>query len=869
MRKVKNKAVIHNLAVKNYRANKTRNRIAILAIALTAMLFSTLFTIGMGVVDNFQQQTMRQTGGDSHGTIKNLSREQYEKLRKDPSIKESSASIPVAQAIKNPEFIKRRMEIWYFEKPAYPRFFIDIIHGSAPKKAEEILIDETSLKLMGLEQKVGQQVTLQMQLRNGDDTTITRTFTISGIIKSHPAFNVGITIVSDAYLEAYAQELTYTYPEDLSLTGVIQMEVNFDNSFSIQKKIHQVIQNAGYSIDPESPDYIDSNASWAYISDGLGSELTTIAALIMALLLIMFTGYLIIYNVFQIAVVRDIRYYGLLKTIGMTGRQIKKLIRGQAFWMEIVGIPLGLATGFGLGCLLVPKVLSSTTFIGDEIMFSINPMIIIRTAVFSILTVWISVRKPAKIAAKVSPIEAVRYTEQMRSKKKMKKTADGGKHYRMAFSNLGRNKKKTTLVILSLSLAVILLNSVVTYVHSFDMDTYLKRFVSSDFLIGNAEYFNGKYFPNAETVEELALSESFISACEQQEGFESGGRLYGSISAEVGLVKSSWTPPESLTRDENGNLGNYLGSMFFPYFELGLGVPNYATSFYGIEDFHYEILDVWKGESDLTQLKEKMATGDYLLYGVMTDDNDFVHQDEVKHQPGDMITLVYGDGQTREFEILALIKENYSALTNRSSSDFSYYVTADVFKEMVSDQYLMSYAFNAQDAKESTMERFVNDYTTTQEPLMHYESKKTIQDEYDQSNSMTLMVGIILALIIGLVGILNFINAILTSIVTRQKEFAMLEAVGMSKKQLIRMLMLEGLYYAVLTVGASFILGCITSQTMVRAMADGSWFMSYRFIFWPMLLIYPVLLLLGVILPWFAYRPHRKLSMIEQLRASE
>ena len=108
----------------------------------------------------------------------------------------------------------------------------------------------------------------------------------------------------------------------------------------------------------------------------------------------------------------------------------------------------------------------------------------------------------------------------------VKKTADGGKISRMALSNLGRNKGKTVIVIVSLSLAIVLLNSIFTFTNAFDMDKYLANFVSSDFVIANAKYFNSEYSARKEELQESNLTESFIEACEEQEGFEKGGRIY-------------------------------------------------------------------------------------------------------------------------------------------------------------------------------------------------------------------------------------------------------------------------------------------------------------------------------------------------------
>lgn len=867
MRKVKNKKVIRNLADKSFLANKSRNLIATVAIALTALLFTTLFTIGIGTLDNFQQQTMRQVGGDSHGTIKNISPEQYKEISKDPSIKESADKIVIANEITNQEFLKRRVEAWYYPEYYYPHCFIEIIDGKAPEAADEILLDDTSLQLLGKEAKSGQQVTIELRLRNSDEVSIRRTFTVSGVIKSDPALSVGFAIVSSAYLTEYASELAYTYPEDASSVGAVQMDVIFRNTFSIQNKLDQVILNAGYSTDEKDSDYIESNANWAYMSDGIGSDPLTTGALVAGLLLVILTGYLIIYNIFQIAVIRDIRYYGLLKTVGTTRKQVKKLIRRQALKMEMVGIPVGLIGGFMIGNLVIPKILSITNYDNGETIISVNPLIFIGAAIFTLFTVWISTGKPARMAAKVSPIEAVRYTETAKNREKLKKTTDGGKIARMAFSNLGRSKTKAVLVIISLSLAVILLNSVYTLTHSFDMDKFVSKFASTDFLVANAEYFNSKYRGGTdEEVQSQRLTESFIAACEGVEGFETGGRLYGS-KVNVGLRKDSWKVPAHLPKAQNGDFGMNIQGKVYPY--NAYDENNYQTSFYGMEDFLYQILDIWKGETDLKIIEEKLESGNYLLLSVSTDDNGQVYEDEVKHQPGDRITLSYGDGKQKEFEILALIKDNYFSLTNRIGSEFTYYTSANIFKKLVSEECLMSYAFNTADNQEAEVVKYLEEYTTTQEPQMHYESRMTWLQEFNNLSGVFLMIGGILAMIIGLIGILNFINSILTAIISRRRELAMLEAIGMSNSQLVKMLIWEGVYYALFTIIISITAGCIFSLTAIKAMSGGMWFMNYQFVLWPMLVICPFLLILGILVPYLAYRMKRRQSMMNELRILE
>ncbi len=864
MRKVKNKKVIRRLANKSFRSNQTRNMIAVLAIALTTMLFTTIFTIGLGTIESFQLSTMRQSGGNCHGVFKNLTWEQYDRLKDHPSIKECAPCILAAEDIKNPEFLKRHVEAWYMPAYHYPHCFLNIIDGKAPEKPQEILMDDMSLQLLGLPAKAGQEVTLEMQLGSSREETIPRTFYVSGVLQSDPAFNVGFAIVSDAYLDTYADELTYTYDKDYSRVGAIRMDVNFSNSLGIQKNLDKVIRDCGYSTDETQKDYIESNANWAYISDGAEADPMTMAAMAAGLLLVLFTGYLIIYNVFQISVMKDIRYYGLLKTVGTTGRQVKKILRHQAIWLSVLGIPLGILAGFFIGKGIVPSIIASSA-IQAETQVSFHPLILVGATLFSALTVSISIGKPSRIAAKVSPVEAVRYTDNTQHKKKNpkpKKSTKGGRISRMALASLSWNRGRTTVVIISLSLAIILLNSVFTLTDSFDMDMYLKRFSTFDVLIGNARYFGMDTYRGSTdtTIDTENLSDSFIDACAAQDGFQEAGRIYG--SGRIGLDTTTYQAPPSAKQDENGNFYEITNGIKIEYKTDQDGILWDHTFLYGLDDLPLRTVEVWKGETDIDKIRAKLSTGKYILCGVQTDDNDVPMEEKVMHLPGDQITLVQPDGTKRQFEVLSLIKINYYGISCRRWEAFAYYTTSDIFREMESDKYLMSCAIDVADDKETDFVQFVEQYTTTQEPLMSYESKQTYLKEFSKMTDLFILIGGVLSFVIGMIGILNFINTILTGIVSRQKEFAMMEAIGMTKRQLTRMLILEGLYYAGITIAASLTVGCLFSLTVVRVLADGIWFMQYHFVLGPMLAVYPFLLVLSMLIPYLVYLPQRKMDVV-------
>lgn len=867
MRKVKNKKAVKRLALKSFKANRTRNTIAVAAIVLTAVLFTAIFTIGIGIIIQTERSSMLQAGGDAHGAIKNVTQDEYDILKKHSLIKECGRDIVVAHSVNNKEFLKRHVEMHFIDEQFYPHWFIDIIDGKAPEAADEILMDKKSLQLLGIKPEAGSKVTLEIQVLQ-QSKPLKRTFTVSGVMASSEAMNIGFAIMPQAYIEKYADEMEAGRKDAISNTGKISMQVIFANSMNIQDKLDQVITESGFSTNGESDNYIESNANWAYMSGGVASDPLITIGIVAALLLVMVAGYLIIYNIFQISIIHDIRYYGLLKTIGTTRRQIKKILRMQALWLCFAGIPLGLFGGFFAGKFFFPIIFFAglpKTEKDISISEFMNPWIFIGAALFTIITVLISEWKPGRIASKVSPIEALRYTEHGKRNKKPKKTTDGGKITHMAFSNLGRNKGRTIVVIFSLSLTIVLMNSVYTITKSINRENFLSKMILSECIIGNAVLWNYHYYPRDEKeAKEQSLSESFISECTKQESFKEGGRIYMYENATMPV--ESFEIPDNIEKDKNGVPGEYNPDLkeFFPL--AGYEEGEYFTRLHGIERFVLSKMTVTEGEKDKDIIWDKLQTGKYIIYAVDVDDDNSIIESSVKHHAGDKVTLKYNNKITKEYEIISVIKAHTFSLTSRMSSDFPYYVSADEFKENLSDSFLMSFLFDVKAGQEDNMEKFLQTYTSEEEPLMSYESRKTYEGSFNEMVGMITIVGTSLSGMIGLIGILNFINIIITSIATRKREFAMMEAIGMTKRQLTGMLQAEGIYYAVLSIAFSLAAGTAFSLLALKSIAKSIWFIQYKFTLLPVIIACPVLLVFGALMPCIVYKLRKKESITEQIR---
>lgn len=846
MIKVNNRKTINNLALKSFKANKIRNFMAIIAISLTTTLFTSLFTIGIGMIESFQDQTLRQSGSDGHAVLKYITDDQYSDIKDHPLIKKISYNRIIADSVDNSELLKRPVEMYYMNETGMELGFSQPTTGKVPVKEKEIITDTKTLDLLGVPHKVGATVPLTYTIK-GDQ--IQTDFILSGFWESDIVLNVGFVIVSEEFVEANAHRLENTYKKDSNLTGSINSYIMFNNSLNIEKKLHKVITESGYTIpdEKERKDYLPtdiiSNVNWAYLSNNFSiADPETIISILILSILIIITGYLIIYNIFQISVLKDIKLYGLLKTIGTTSKQLNKIITKQTILLSTIGITFGLLIGFFLGKSLLPMVMIFTNYNSGNAIVSLNPIIFIGSSLFSLITVFISTLRPGKIAGKVSPIEAVHHSGNGgKIKKKNKNSTDGGKLWKMALSNLGRNKKRTIIAILSMTLGLVLLNSVFTLANGFDMKKYISKFVDTDFLIGHANYFNMNRFRSPED----EVSENFISTVEKQDGFESGGRIYYNI--DVGNC--------SIYR-ENPDESSYLDG---PLNKAKNGQP--TLDLYGMEDFSLSRLDIVKGKLNL----EKLKRGNYIIEGVHEDDYGNIIWGSSEYNIGDTVKINV-DGKDYEYKVMAKARIKTSTMTNRTYGNFTMYLPENEYLRIVTNPLVMSYAFNVQEDKEKEIGLFLKQYTESIEPLMDYESKETYINTFKGFQNMLIIVGSILSFIIGLIGVLNFINSMFTSIWTRKREFAMLQSIGMTGKQLKKMLSFEGLYYAFFTIVLSLILGIALSKVVIGGIVNKLWFFSYGFVVKPLIITYPIMILVSIIVPYISYTIIRKGSIIERLR---
>ncbi len=891
--KVSNRKCIRRLGFRSMQAARTRNIIAILAIALTTVLFTSLFTIVGSMNYSFQQENFRQAGGDMHGTIKKITWEQVEELRDDPLIVESGARLFLGMPEDIP-FHKSHVEVSYMEPQEAPHHFCVPEVGSLPAEGtNQIATDTHVLSLLGIEPEIGAELSFSFYIDIGSPykKLVTYTGTLSGWWEYDSAVVANNILLPRSAVEELA---ALGSGDEMTPTGKWNLDLMFKNALHIREDVEQVLANHGYqNEDNNQPNYLDIGVNWGYSGAQLSDsfDAATVIAIAVILLLIIFTGYLIIYNVFQISVTNDIRFYGLLKTIGTTGRQLKRIVRQQALLLSLAGIPLGLIAGFLIGNKLTPVIMSQLSYKNTFVSF--NPLIFLGAALFALLTVFLSCARPGRMAAKVSPVEAVRYTEgggQKRGKhaKDGKRSARKGASLpKMAWANLGRSRVRTVVTVLSLTLALVLATLTYTFANGFDMDKYLQNKASVDFILGDAAYFqtSGGGFHSTDN----AVPEEVIADVDAQVCITQYGRIYVVTSDIEEFVTEDWYR----TVWGNWNDAETLDKLIADKERTEDGRLADKAQLYGMEDFPLRLLNVLDG--DLSPLSDPSQRAIAVVYN--TDDYNSTLWDSHWAKMGDTVTIRYITHREYFYrdtgEIIEDVDAAYEgdrpfgsraveytdvdytvcAVVNIPSSISYRYYGADQFvlgaERFIQDSGtdgVMTYIYDTTDEAAPAMEDFLAEYTNSVQPSYDYESRATYEAEFEGFQGMFFTMGSALSGIVGLVGVLNFINAVLTGILSRKREFAVLQSVGMTGKQLKTMLVCEGLYYTVLSLLLCLLLTVGIGPLAGSAVSNIFWFFSYHLTVTPILVVLPLFLLLGVIVPLLTYQVVSKRTIVERLR---
>ncbi|MDU1642974.1 ABC transporter permease [Peptoniphilus harei] len=825
--KVKNKAYIRKLAKSILNANKSRRNILLLAIALTSILFTSLFSVAIGIGKSMETQTMKTVGTISHGSFKDICDEDVEILTHDKDIKDFSVREKVG--ILDDE--KVMAELSYMDKKGFEWSLIEKVKGKFPEKDNQVFIDIATAKKLGYKGEIGEEIEVPFKIEKPYTGEIIEKksdkFIISGTFQNPIDSNVG---VGQIYLsKAYVDKSSL--PENNK-----DVEVMLKNSFMIRDKLLNIAERNGYKV-ADSPGNLSDKeirigVNFAYPFSGDNSfDFKTFLPFLAFLILVIVAGYLIINNIFKISVNEDIKLLGLLKTIGMTKPQIKKLIHLESLAVALPSIIIGDIIGISIGKIILNKIFASNEMLTDvKLSLMVIILIILFSTAFTLLTVFLSVMRPARYAAKVSPIDASRYNETEIKKKYKSENISLGK---LARRQIFSNKFRFISIILSMSLSAVILNSVLTYTGNIDLEKGISDVIVTDYNIASPKYFRYMYSGS-----EDGIKGNFIDEIENQKGFKAGGALY------------------------------YYGYEYdFP--DIKIEDNKVAPILLGIDDYLINKQKITDGEFD----KDKWQTGNYVIIGEYGDKkSSFKAGDKIKINVKNKVKEVQVMGKfeynfsngLRYFPVIREDKYNESSPT----LDLEYiYMNPNEYRELTGDKSIMSYGFDVEDSEKENFDKLLKSFEN--EPDFSYDSRDLQIKSTMEFKNLIEFAGYSLSIVLFLISVLNFINVIATEILRNMVNLSILEAIGMTKKNIKKYLVKKNLIYSVSSLVFSFIVMLLVNKFILIDFMEQTQWTSYKFIIMPLIIVNFVNIIIGILFTGKFYEKHSQNSLVDRIRSLE
>ena len=874
-----NKAVIKKLANRSFRSNKMRNVIAVIAIVLTTFLFTAVLTIGMGAKGALEYSMAKLMGSSADALVQGVSEEQFQQIKENAMFEKVGCWIPV-DIMTNTN--RRVAEVDYADQNQLEIRMLTPRIGSAPQKANEVLVSANILKDLNIEEKIGAEIPVELKVRQSGQS-YHFDMVVSGVYDT-PNEKAEFVIVSKAFLEENS-EMMSDLAQQRPGCGIYTADVVMRDNYMIKDRISELVRNIGGNPDDRSAENYVRVAPNPIISNDSGLTMWLVAGVFGILFL--FCGYLLIYNVFEIAVTNDIRQYGLLRTVGTTSQQIKRLVNRQALYLFLIGTPFGLLFGTLLGRSILPAALQifAVDFSGGNIAVGTLPYlgIIAGAVLFSGLTVYISTRKPVKKASRVSPIEAIRYVEQNTVSIKRKKTKVGAVIPRMAKANLQRNKRRTVFIVISLTLSIVLLNSVFIFSGSFDEDAYIEKMTRSDFMVYSPE--SQAAFGN-DFGHDSAVPEKAVEEIKEQPGVTNEVYLYRN-TFEDDHISCDWGTPYVVDNTnkyafilpEHINLGVYQTENGKEY--AGLTADNLPLgNVFGFSENLLNKMDIIEGETDLSVLKEKLWNGNNVILMAKYDDKGKLDggADDSSYRGlsvGDTIQFYENGTPTEEFTIIAKVAatKGETFLTGGGANIATdidgplIYMSEKKFKEIYETPTLYGFLFDVEEQYQQEMETHL-----MQDTDVAYTSILTMKATVSGVKNVVLMIGGVIGAVFALVGLINFINLVMTNIITRRHEFATMQSIGMTNQQLRRMMISESFSYVVMAGIIGTLAAGVLGITLVKAFVQNgptSLMMTFQMTLLPALIMLVLFLVLAFIVPIVALRLFNNRSVVERLRVNE
>lgn len=792
--------MISQMSGQSLRASRMRNIFVMVTIVLASALLTAILMFAAGR----KQQEKNALLHRQQVTYYDLTAEQAERLRGDERI---------ACQITGKTGILSEMD-GFDVMPCYVSELSEQIQlgelesGRLPEAEDEIAVQSVMLKKMGIRSETGSSVTLHFFDGNAEN------FTVSGLLKGNETAKQFPVFFSEEYAKNGSQLRNEPYEVYAKLCGAAQMRPE-----ECRELMYLVGSDAGIERKCVNP-------SKAFL-DSLSID--TQAAVIYGLagMVILLACILVIYGVFYLSVIGRIHQFGQLRTIGMTRKQMKKFVSREGRALFFRAAPAGIAVGGIAGYFMLPD--------GFNVWNTFWIIAVVFAAVYMITM--LSVHKPARLAAAVSPMEALRYVPQDTMRK-----AAGRRLCRkltplgLGMMNFSKNRKKAAVTMLSLALGGILFMTAAAYISSFDRENFARQGLFKD-----AE-FNLQYSLAAIELDKNGLS-----------GLQAEG-LLGS-----GMVR------EILRLDGVKNVREIKG--------LGIKYDYPKRDEYETNDninplTEEETKDIQRYLEDGDADYEKLMSGDYILVA----GNDTI--EEIygwKFAVGDSVTLHYYDGNKmakKDVAILGILEDQF--VRDYINFEGWFVMPEQAILKMVSYDSLNCHLLVSTETDKEAQIGEVLAEITADRPQLSLETlaERRVYDEQTMNQIFGTVSG--LSIFIMMFSILSMMNTLITNIVTRKQELAMLESIGMGKGQIRKMLLGESMFLVLVTVCVTMTAGTVCGYALSEFLCQrGAFYMEFRFPAVFALAYVGVLAVVPLAITLISMRSFSKEALVERLRGAE
>ncbi len=821
-----NRSVIDKLAKNTVRTNKRQFLILFLTILLSAFMIFSVFTIGLTYLDLSRLQNTRLYGSEYDVALMNgFTEDQREILIHHSGVK-SVGALAYCGNVKSSDSDRSVNAgfLWgdktYWERQKAPA--ITEMKGHYPQARNELLATEEVLETCGKSAlSVGDRLSLTYEDRAGIHTA---DFVISGIWKGYGGDKANFYVSEDFY-----EQTAY----DLKSDGILQ--VKFKNDYITGKTLEKLRESLELSLTQvfQASEYIEKS-------------LTILLAVLGLCFMICLSAYLLIYNIFYLSVSGKIRYYGLLQTLGMTQKQLVRLIRKQIRMVGVAGIMAGIALGISVSLILVPYVMKALGISLGNAGLYFYPEVLAFSIFVTLIAILCGIRKPIHIAANVTPVEAVKYRDQIVVPHARKK-GRGNLYWRMAKDQLKNNKKRTAVVFLSLAMSLIVFFCLTTLIDSQGRRTVYPNYWDADFIIHNATQIT-------EDIASLqpAIDDVFISDLRETEGV-----------AEIHAIKGI---PITFPYEENGFSDFWIKGYtevkpYLTYTDVVSEYQRNSKQYYGmLKGIDESEFDYLNGSLGSIIDKEKFLSGKtaILQYAGFEIPPKWIGSD---------ISFSI-ENQKQEITIGAVSYEDYYGASVNVGANII--VSENYLESLSSEPYTLSLNIKYKHSYDTATEKEIknimkaNPYHNDLLSISKYDDMKTIQD----SQSGMFETGTVISLLLLLVGMLNYINTMANSMQNRKLTFSIMESVGMSKRQVKKLLAHEGILYAggsvfiTLTIGTGITYFIFQSMNYMK--------ISFTIPLFPLLCAIFLVMIICVMTPIVTYKKIvRNRSVTERLREYE